>query len=381
MTYARARLWLGISGVGSLVTVCFIALWFGLPQTLLTAEQTTVVGSMLQLGGVATGLMVWLAPFDFLGGYWLPKRFGKPVESFANWFVGYLSAAVGQSILFVVFGMLILAAGSAAGLPGAALAIFVGIAICFVIRNRILLARRDQSAEVSDRLTDALAKIQSWQIFIPRTIVVNHRDIGFTGGVIGFGKYSQIVIPKRWVSTMSSEELATAIARRAIAIESGGYLKGVVMAIAWNAAGFLLCASLPGAGVEAVNSFVTTICAFTIWSFLGLLILPTFSRNASLQIDQLLAKKGTPRSLIFETANTMDQMQDGEPERPKWIERIFHPVPSVSRRDAKQEIRGFAAWNVARTTLFLSWACFGMLSRAVHCNVGRPELWTMLPTD
>ncbi|WP_146526280.1 hypothetical protein [Novipirellula artificiosorum] len=39
------------------------------------------------------------------------------------------------------------------------------------------------------------------------------------------------------------------------------------------------------------------------------------------------------------------------------------------------------AWHAARMTLFVSWACMGMLVRAVHCNVGRPELWVMLPTD
>ncbi len=44
-----------------------------------------------------------------------------------------------------------------------------------------------------------------------------------------------------------------------------------------------------------------------------------------------------------------------------------------------RSIHGF--WNVARTTLFLSWACGGFLARAVHCNIGRPELWVLFPTD
>ena len=38
-------------------------------------------------------------------------------------------------------------------------------------------------------------------------------------------------------------------------------------------------------------------------------------------------------------------------------------------------------WHAARMTLYVSWACMGMLVRAVHSNVGRPELWVMLPTD
>jgi hypothetical protein len=122
-------------------------------------------------------------------------------------------------------------------------------------------------------------------------------------------------------------------------------------------------------------------CGFTVWSFLGLLVLPTVSRNASLQIDEELVHLGLPFELITNTASTMDHLQDGEPERSRFIETIFHPVPSVNGRNQSKTVKGFAAWNVARTTLFLSWACLGLLSRSVHCNVGRPELWTMLPTD
>jgi hypothetical protein len=64
------------------------------------------------------------------------------------------------------------------------------------------------------------------------------------------------------------------------------------------------------------------------------------------------------------------------------IESIFHPVPSLSNRRALST-RTYPpiAWHAARMTLFLSWGCAGLLSRAVHCNVGRPELWVMLPTD
>jgi hypothetical protein len=79
----------------------------------------------------------------------------------------------------------------------------------------------------------------------------------------------------------------------------------------------------------------------------------------------------------------IDHLQDDEPTRPAGVEAIFHPIPSVSAR-----LRAFAterpttgAWNAARYALYLSWPCLGFLSRAVHCNSGRPELWAMLPVD
>jgi hypothetical protein len=138
---------------------------------------------------------------------------------------------------------------------------------------------------------------------------------------------------------------------------------------------------LPGASVDNVAGFVTLLCGFTLWSFLGLLTLPTISRKASLMVDGKLVEKEVSFDLILRTASSMDRLQDDESERPSFVETIFHPVPSVRRRERHQVVKGLVAWNVARTALFFSWSCLGFLSRSVHCNVGRPELWLMLPTD
>lgn len=380
MTYARARLCLGISGVGSLVVLTAIAFALRLPEQLFSGDGLLGVVQVLQLSALAAAFMLWLLPFDFLGGFWLPRRFGKSEATFLSWFNRYLQAALIQAALFVLFGTLILALGQVLGNAGALLALLGGMFICAALRHRWVLARKNKSSAVNAKLMDAISLIQSWEIFVPRTVVVDHEDVGFTGGIIGLGKNTQIVIPHRWLA-FSTEHLATAIARRAIAINSGSYRRGLAIALVWNVVGFLICTYLPNAGLDSVASLVTTVCGFTLWSFLGLLLLPTVSRNASLTVDRLLVQQGTPVRLISDTAFQMDQLQDGEYERPFWIETIFHPVPKVSSRGGLQAIHGLAAWNVARTTLFFSWACLGFLSRSVHCNVGRPELWTMLPSD
>ena len=178
---------------------------------------------------------------------------------------------------------------------------------------------------------------------------------------------AQIVIPKAWLS-FTREQLATAVARRTIAVNSGSYMRGLLVAFLWNIGGFTLCTFLPGASLVSIAGLVTTVCGFTIWSFIGLLILPTVSRNASLIIDEELLSQGTPTALISTTAQKMDQLQDDEPDRPRLIETIFHPVPNVASRAKTERVYGFAAWNVARTTLFLSWACLGFLSR---CSLQR----------
>ena len=380
MTYARARLWLGITGVGSLVVLSALALFFQWPNGFSTVDQSFSLVQFAQLASFAGLFMLWLVPFDFLGGFWLPRKYGKSQDSFVAWLSRYVPAVFGQASLFVLFGSLILALSQLFGAVGGFFAITGGVGICLLVRNQWVIRRQVNCDLVDDKLTDAIALIQAWQVFVPETLVVRHSDIGFTGGIIGVGKYARIVIPESWLK-FSTTQLAAAIARRAIAIESGSYRRGLVVAFAWNVAGFMLCTFLPGAGLTSVASLLTTIFGFTLWSFLGLLVLPTVSRNASLKIDQSLVELGVAESIIFQTANQMDQLQDGEPERPALIETIFHPVPNVTSRNSSRPVGGLVAWNVARTTLFFSWPCFGFLSRAVHCNVGRPELWTMLPTD
>lgn len=380
MTYARARLWLGITGVGSLVTLSTVALITGLPFLMLTHESSFGLDQLLQLSATTGLFVLWLLPLDFLGGYLLPKKYQKSDQSFGTWLGAYCSAIFAQAILFVAFGALILFSSQQFGILGGAMAITVGILTCFIVRNQMTLRREKKTPAVTEKLSRALSAIETWQIDVSEVAVVEHTDIGFTGGIVGLGKHARIVIPTAWLS-FSSEQLAAAIARRAVAINSGSYSRGLLFAFVWNIAGFLGCSLLINDGLTSVAGLVSTVCCFTLWSFLGLLTLPTISRNASLEIDRVLAKQEVPTDLIRSAALTMDQLQDGEPERSRFIETIFHPVPNVASRNPAQPIGGLAAWNVARTTLFFSWACLGVLSRSVHCNLGRPELWTMLPTD
>jgi len=92
MTYARARLWLGITGVGSLVTLSTIALTCDLPQRLLATAPEFGMKEFLQLCTVAGLFMLWLLPLDFLGGYLLPAKFQKSNQTFGNWLRRYTVA-------------------------------------------------------------------------------------------------------------------------------------------------------------------------------------------------------------------------------------------------------------------------------------------------
>jgi len=123
----------------------------------------------------------------------------------------------------------------------------------------------------------------------------------------------------------------------------------------------------------------------TLWSFLGLLVLPSLSRRAVSAADLAAVRGGVDPVGLARTLGTLDAEQEDEPQRNRLVEAVFHPVPSLNRRLRAIE-RGAAPelpqpWHTARTALFLSWASLGLLSRAVHCNCGRPELWALFPGD
>lgn len=381
MTYARTRLWLGVTGVGSLVVLSSIALIYQLPGLILSKSDFAWPSSGIELFCVVAFLAMWLFPLDVLGGYLMPNRFKRSEQTFWQWFKGYWAGVVLQTLVYVSTAFLILFAGQSGGLPAVVAVMVVATMVWAAIRDHRMLRRKIDTPNVISKLQDAVVLIQSWQIYVPRTIVVDHADEGFTGGIMGVGKHTTIVIPKLWTKKLSANELAVAIARRATAVNRGSYFYGLAFACTWNIIGFMLCTLLPGADVVTVAGLVTTACGFTLWSFLGLLILPTVSRSASLQVDGVLRENGAATNIIENTAFEMDRLQDGEPHRSKIIEAIFHPIPNVSSRGLAPPSNSVAAWNVARMALLQSWMCFGFLSRSVHCNVGRPELWTMLPSD
>ena len=208
------------------------------------------------------------------------------------------------------------------------------------------------------------------------------RDPGFSGGFSG--PAGTLVLPARWARCLTPEALAVLIDRRLGILRSGAWWRTLVLAALWNALGFLLASLLPGAGVQTVAELVTTALGFTLWTFAGLLVLPTPSRRATVAADARAAGDGEARRHLIEAIARIDRLQDDEPERSPGLELVFHPVPSVARREralAGPPPPGPGAWHLARTALYLAHAGLSLLPRLVHCNAGRPELWVYLPAD
>ncbi len=382
-TYAKARLALGISGVGTFVVLSIIAAAARLPHRIFEEKD----------GGLFTDaslLAVWLAavalltlPFEALGGYFLPKRHGRRHLEGGDWAVSWLRGALVVTLTMSLSGALVILGGTYAGRIGAIG--MLGLVVVSLAGLQGWIARLVGGLRVVRPELGALEdELRTMGFIVPEIVVFDSEDEGFTGGIVGLPTAEKIVLPLRWVATLETKSLAVLVARRSTLVDRGMRAMGLGGAMAWTLVAFGLATYLPGAGVAGVAELLTTSLWFTVLSFMGLLFLPTPSRAAAIAADAFVVENDEDRKCALIAAlQSLDRFADDEPERTEQVERIFHPVPSLGsrRRALENPITEVAPWHLARTAIFLSIAALNPLSRLVHCNAGRPDLWIFLPAD
>ncbi|MBK9120617.1 MAG: hypothetical protein IPM18_13615 [Phycisphaerales bacterium] len=396
MTYARARLWLGISTVGTFVVLASAALAGGWPQALLPNEPTGFVREWLRLLTVLGAYVIVSLPFDLLGGVVLPHRFGRTTPPLFTYLLRWVRGVAVQVAVMSLAGVVLIWAARTYDIEGAALTAAALMAVIAGFQRQLaqLVGGQAVTREGHDVLEAAL---RGERLEGLRIRVLTHRDEGFVGGITGLPGWETVVVPVRWLRELSPTELRAQLVRRAGVLQTGSRTRGLLIAIAWNAAGVVVSGLVTGADAVTAASLVTLMCGFVLWSFLGLLILPSLCRSAVIEADRFAKEHVAHPEGVAAVIQTLDRWQEDEPARPAWIEAIFHPVPAVQRRLATlTQTRtmattsavsppfadgSFGAWHAARMALPLSWVCGGLLSRAVHCNAGRPDLWVLLPGD
>ncbi len=377
MTYARARLWLGISGVGFFVTASATALWFDLPRRALGGSSS--VKAII----VALSIYVLLSvPADLLGGYILPRRYHRICPELRPFLRSWFRGVAFQTLIMASCALLILQAASRGGVV-IGIGMFALLMLC-LLHGQLLVARLVATLRLSPaRPAGRLQSLAGKEIKQPEMLVYQSRDPAFVGGLVGLPGSERLILPSAWVEALPVDIMTMQIARRLGVLVTGARTRGVALALVWNLLGFAIASQLPRASLTNAAGLINTGLWFTLWSFVGLLLLPTVNRPGVFEADRFALRRGVAEETMKEGMIVLDQLQDDEPNRSKWIERVFHPIPSVTSRmqclQADTEEHG--AWQGARMTLYLSWACFGLLSRAVHCNVGRPELWVLFPGD
>ena len=95
------------------------------------------------------------------------------------------------------------------------------------------------------------------------------------------------------------------------------------MALACNISGFFCANLLASSPISSLAWLIEFIAWFNLWTFLSLLILPTFSRSASSLVDDRLISLKVPKALVIHAAETMNGLQDNERSRSMLIETIF----------------------------------------------------------
>ena len=382
MTYARSRLWLGISGVGLHVILVSASLWFGLPHRFLSGISSPAA--------IAITLFCFIAisvPSDVLGGYYLPRLHGRTNISRARFLASWFRGVVLQATVLGLCAAAILEVARWVG-NWAGIACFASLMVILLLAQS-LIAQWIGGLKISSILSAANelgSHTKLPKIALPisiQSIVFQSADPGFVGGIVGLPGRERLILPAAWWNDLTTEALATELTRRQGVLATGSRTRGLFVALMWNFVGFIVSSNMPASSLADAAGLVQCALWFTLWSFVGLLTLPSINRTGVLEADHFALDQGISATEIASAISLLDSLQDDEPSRSRWIERIFHPIPSVERRIAAlgDAHSSKGAWHCARTTLYLSWACFGFLSRAVHCNAGRPELWVLFPGD
>ncbi|MEM8495899.1 MAG: hypothetical protein AAF663_10990 [Planctomycetota bacterium] len=372
--YGRARLRLGITGVGLWVLFC---------TTFLLADTPTAVRTQLPPGPIGDGLLVASLllvyvvvqlPLDLLGGYLVPKSFGRDIPTAADYSRALARGVFGHCGLLATSAIVLYVGGLSGGMFGALAAGLAWIGLLAAARGQI--ARR-VAALPTETKQHSQADLETLS-----TKLINSADEGFTGGITGLVKPRTNCAPAAWEERLTPEQFALTQARRSEVVRSGAWRFGRIAALTFNAVGLMFALTMAGSSAAGTGvGVVETSLWFTLWSFMGLLTLPTLSRAAVQYVDERLINRGVDRKQLDDLISELDRMQDGETERHLWIERVFHPIPSVANRHRRRRVVRGKFWDVARTSVYLGIAGMSLLTRSVHCNVGRPALWVWLPVD
>jgi len=374
--YGRARLWLGMAAVGSLVTLTTLGLFLDLPARIQQNIDSTIWG---QARAILLFVLIYAAiqlPFDLFGGYLLPKRFGRSHEQFPRYLLSLARGVTAHAATLFLTAMAILLAGRWGGIVGTVAA---GLLISLLLlRGRVAIAKLMAPLQLTPIEHTFVQTREALPI-----IVAQSSDEGFTGAVVGVWRPRLQIVPKRWREVLGAIGFEAALNRRALAVKTGSWRRGRVVAVLFTLTGLAITAWLVGSSrLGTAGGTIEFSLWFTLWSFIGLLTLPTLSRRGVIEIDERAQIEEKSPETLRTTTRLLDDLQDGEPIRPALIETIFHPIPSVQNRLDGPRLKGrIGFWDAARSSIYLSLAGLGLLGRAVHCNCGRPSLWVFLPTD
>jgi len=352
---ARRRLFLGIANVGFWVVTSIGGLAWAL------SGRGSIDGAgTVAIGVAAVGVQ---AVFDGIGGGLLLPGERPTVGAFLKgWGRG-----VGVHAL-VLAGIGAVAAASLRWTGG----FCTGLAASMVA---LALGRRFLHAAISGA-TDRTVAVEGGQ----RLLVTRVDDPAFTGGLVGFGSRAGILVPEAWSQRLPQSDLQVEVSRRRWRAEQRLPFRTLIVLMLWNLVGCQMGSmafDLPA--LPSGAALLGQACWMTLWSFLGLLVLPSLGRATVFAADRAAAAAGLDPAGWIRGFPVLTG-EDGSDR--EWVEKVFYPIPSVARRleALRSPVGGPLLGDLARSQLYYSMAGLTLLGRAVHCNVGRPALWVFPPS-
>lgn len=385
LPYAMSRRRLGICYVGTIVTLCLIGLSTGVIVNLFGQSDNLLRSWFFNIVKFIVCFTVFSLPFD-LAGFAIERRYHRTEQSLAKYLQIWSKAAFKHAFLFLSVAVFLTFINRLFGLAG----VLLGTSTL----SLLLIARQTEIARFYSGLLFEEPS-QFLRADFPQNrdgssplIIALTEERCFSGGIVGLPGAEAIVIPRFWLNTFSKQELWAEITRRNAAIASGAHRRGIVLAVVFTNLGalvaYLLTTQVSHLAVASSSGLISMSCWFTLWSFIGLLTLPYFSRNAVYEVDRLAIERSVSEDLLWQSVTKIDKYLEDEATRSLSVDTIFHPIPTVTRRMAQLKnlnLKRVSAWHAARYSVMLSILGLGLLGRAVHCNAGKPELWALLPAD
>ncbi|MGB0715184.1 MAG: hypothetical protein ACPGXK_04855, partial [Phycisphaerae bacterium] len=177
MSYARSRLWLGITSVGTMVTVAIALLALNVPATFYPTEPGSIGADIAYLFTALVAYVLISLPFDLFGGFVLPQCFGRLQRSFGSFFQAWIRGVVVQSLFMLLTAICILIAARTAGLMGAIVAASLGMILMVAFQRQIA----QLCAHLPERFNTGL-DLSNFTSSGTKAVVINANDVGFIGG-------------------------------------------------------------------------------------------------------------------------------------------------------------------------------------------------------
>ncbi|WNJ21109.1 hypothetical protein [Pontibacter sp. G13] len=368
MNYAQAKITLGAIQMGFLLTLSalFVVFDFGSQLDLWAGSLSMPVAwALLIVGFVLVSL-----PFDLIGGYILPHKFGRTTETLGEWVIGMLRGVGVQGFYFFIQGLILSWIGGWLG-PWGAVG-WVAISMILLTGLQFYIARLVYGFEW--RMESHQGR---WVYFF------DSQDRAFSGGVCGFPGKESIVIPEYWVQRFPAAVTKMMITRRIGAIQSGSHGRGIGVAYIVNLLAFTGAVFLSPLPLTTLGGLVATVCIFAGFSALAMVgLIPWLSRKGVFEIDRWVYYKRVDIDALRESFDLTHRLQEDMGGKSP-VAAVLTSVPTQSMRQAylqsQAPVKG--AWQASRHAIFTSWAGINLLARASYLNQGRPALWVFLPGD